>query len=53
MAAQDSHHVISGVRRTHYAGAYWRWGFHEDGVWSGLRAAASAGAPRSALAEAA
>lgn len=41
MAAQESHHRISGVRRTHYAGAYWRWGFHEDGVWSGLRAAAS------------
>jgi predicted NAD/FAD-binding protein len=53
MAAQDSHHVISGVRRTHYAGAYWRWGFHEDGVWSGLRAAESAGAARNALAEAA
>jgi uncharacterized protein len=30
---------ISGVRRTHYAGAYWRWGFHEDGVWSALRVA--------------
>ncbi|MCW2991230.1 MAG: FAD-dependent oxidoreductase [Solirubrobacterales bacterium] len=44
MAAQESHHRISGVRRTHYAGAYWRWGFHEDGAWSGLRAAASAGA---------
>jgi len=43
MSAQESHHQISGVRRTHYAGAYWRWGFHEDGVWSGLRAAASAG----------
>lgn len=24
--------------RTHYCGAYWRWGFHEDGVWSALRA---------------
>ena len=23
---------------THYCGAYWRWGFHEDGVWSALRA---------------
>ena len=28
---------ISGTRRTHYCGAYWRWGFHEDGVWSALR----------------
>ena len=57
MSAQESHHRISGVRRTHYAGAYWRWGFHEDGVWSGLRAAASAadahGAQALGLAEAA
>ncbi len=28
---------VSGVRRTHYCGAYWGWGFHEDGVWSALR----------------
>ena len=28
---------VSGTRRTHYCGAYWRWGFHEDGVWSALR----------------
>ncbi|MGC1802167.1 MAG: FAD-dependent oxidoreductase [Solirubrobacterales bacterium] len=28
---------ISGVGRTHFCGAYWRWGFHEDGVWSALR----------------
>ena len=25
-------------RRTHYCGAYWGWGFHEDGVVSALRA---------------
>ncbi|MEO5668366.1 MAG: FAD-dependent oxidoreductase [Bdellovibrionota bacterium] len=25
---------ISGVRRTHYCGAYWHYGFHEDGVKS-------------------
>jgi predicted NAD/FAD-binding protein len=34
---------ISGVRRTHYCGAYWRWGFHEDGVWSALRASRALG----------
>ena len=28
---------ISGKNRTHYAGAYWGNGFHEDGVKSGLR----------------
>ena len=36
MAAQRRHGEISGVNRTHYCGAYWRYGFHEDGVWSGL-----------------
>jgi uncharacterized protein len=29
---------ISGADRIHYCGAYWRWGFHEDGCWSALRA---------------
>lgn len=28
---------VSGRRRTHFAGAYWGFGFHEDGVKSGLR----------------
>ncbi len=28
---------ISGRDRIRYCGAYWRWGFHEDGVWSALR----------------
>ena len=30
---------VSGQRRTHYAGAYWGWGFHEDGVVSARRVA--------------
>ena len=38
IAAQGRWSEISGRRRTHYCGAYWRWGFHEDGVWSALRA---------------
>jgi predicted NAD/FAD-binding protein len=28
---------ISGAGRTHFCGAYWGWGFHEDGVVSALR----------------
>jgi predicted NAD/FAD-binding protein len=37
VAAQARRAEVSGVRRTHYCGAYWGWGFHEDGVVSGLR----------------
>ncbi len=29
---------INGVKRTYYCGAYWRYGFHEDGVVSALNA---------------
>ena len=39
VAAQARHAEISNAgRRTHYCGAYWGWGFHEDGVVSALRA---------------
>jgi predicted NAD/FAD-binding protein len=39
VAAQSEHPSISGIaNRTHYCGAYWGWGFHEDGVLSALRA---------------
>lgn len=38
VAAQARRGEISGPRRTHYCGAYWGWGFHEDGVVSALRA---------------
>jgi predicted NAD/FAD-binding protein len=43
VAAQGRWAEISG-EQTHYCGAYWRWGFHEDGVWSALRAVAKLGA---------
>jgi predicted NAD/FAD-binding protein len=35
---------ISGIRGTHYCGAYWGWGFHEDGVVSALRVCERIGA---------
>jgi predicted NAD/FAD-binding protein len=37
--AQGRWAEVSGVNRTHYAGAYWRFGFHEDGLNSALRVA--------------
>jgi predicted NAD/FAD-binding protein len=37
VAAQARHEEISGHNRTHYCGAYWGWGFHEDGVASAHR----------------
>ena len=37
VAAQRRWSDISGRGRTHYCGAYWRYGFHEDGVWSAER----------------
>jgi predicted NAD/FAD-binding protein len=42
--AQRRLHEISGRNRTHFAGAYWGWGFHEDGVVSAQRVAARFGA---------
>ena len=41
--AQARHGEISGAARTHYCGAYWGYGFHEDGVNSALRVAAAFG----------
>jgi predicted NAD/FAD-binding protein len=46
--AQARHHEINGVNRTRYCGAYWRWGFHEDGAVSADRALA--GLDRAAVA---
>jgi uncharacterized protein len=39
VAVQRRFDEISAVRRTHFCGAYWGWGFHEDGVRSALRVA--------------
>jgi uncharacterized protein len=44
LAAQGRWPEVSGVRRTHYCGAYWGFGFHEDGVQSALRVCARFGA---------
>ncbi|HYN52357.1 MAG TPA: FAD-dependent oxidoreductase [Thermoleophilaceae bacterium] len=37
LSAQRRWREISGMRRTHYCGAYWGYGFHEDGVQSAVR----------------
>lgn len=38
VAAQQRQPEVNGVNRTFYCGAYWRNGFHEDGVVSALAA---------------
>jgi len=38
VAAQSRQRELNGDRRTYYCGAYWRFGFHEDGVVSALEA---------------
>ena len=38
VAAQQRQQEINGKQRTWYCGAYWRYGFHEDGVVSALNA---------------
>jgi predicted NAD/FAD-binding protein len=43
VAAQKRRDEISGVARTHYCGAYWGHGFHEDGVRSALAVCAELG----------
>lgn len=48
VAAQQRWSEINGVRRTWYCGAWWGWGFHEDGARSARRvvdAIADADAP--------
>jgi predicted NAD/FAD-binding protein len=44
-AAQSRHSEVIGVNRTSFCGAYWGYGFHEDGVRSGVRVAEHFGCP--------
>ena len=46
VAGQSRHHEISGRNRTHYCGAYWGWGFHEDGAKSAVRVVREIGTRR-------
>lgn len=50
VGAQRRWREINGVRRTWFCGAYWGFGFHEDGVNSALRVANSFGVSLDALA---
>jgi len=43
--AQEQWADISGKNHTHFCGAYWFYGFHEDGVRSGMRVAEALGVP--------
>jgi len=44
VAAQGRRAEINGVNRTWFAGAYWGFGFHEDGLRSGVEVARALGA---------
>ena len=43
VAARGRKPEIQGQRRTWFAGAYWGWGFHEDGMRSAVEVAAALG----------
>ena len=43
VAARHRKHDIQGKQRTWYAGAYWGWGFHEDGMRSAVDVARALG----------
>ncbi|MEE3234699.1 MAG: FAD-dependent oxidoreductase [Candidatus Latescibacterota bacterium] len=39
LSAQSKRHKINGVNQTYFCGAYWGYGFHEDGARSGIEVA--------------
>lgn len=43
MQAQSKYDVINGQRNIYYCGAYWGYGFHEDGVNSAIKVCRSLG----------
>jgi predicted NAD/FAD-binding protein len=43
IAMQSRRDEINGENHTYFAGAYWRYGFHEDGLWSANTIAKSFG----------
>jgi len=43
LAARRRRKEINGVNHTYFAGAYWGYGFHEDGVNSALESAGTSG----------
>ena len=43
IGAQAQWADVSGVNRTHYCGAYWLYGFHEDGLNSAISVARALG----------
>ena len=43
LTARREQDALNGPNRTHYCGAYWGYGFHEDGVNSALAVAAHFG----------
>ena len=46
MAAQRRRADVQGTDGVYFAGAYWGYGFHEDGVQSGLEVARAIGGER-------
>jgi predicted NAD/FAD-binding protein len=45
VAAQARKQDIQGKHRSWFAGSYWGWGFHEDGMRSAVEVAAALDAP--------